>query len=67
MSAQEKWKINYWLFTRIKSLQVEWRDEMNRYKREAALERQIAALQRENERLKMLLDLANYAAWQARL
>lgn len=40
---------------------------MRRFRREAALERRCAALERENAHLQELLNMAHFAVWQERL
>lgn len=55
MNAQEKWKYQYSMFKSFRALSSEFdwnRDEMSELRREAALERRISALERENARLR---------------
>lgn len=72
MNAQEQWKQAYRRakYARDNYSKWEYFDIMATaasYRREAALERKLAAAQREIERLKLLLDMANYAVWRERL
>ncbi len=76
MNAQEKWKLTWKEYLQlpykchtpreVKAVE-DAADKMFHFRREAALERHIARLERESKRLQELLDMANYAVWHEQL